>query len=258
MLYEIDARPYKAAYDSAVALVAQNKANLKLAQENNDRFKTLAKTTPGAVSPQDLDKYQSTEEQAAAAIEQSQANLETAKLNLGWTKVTAPVSGRISRFLVTQGNLIAADQTVLTTIVSQDPMYAYFDVDEPTVLRVKELIRQGKVAPYKQVKYPVFLGLSLETDRQTQNQLYPHEGQLDFVNNQLDQATATLQARGVFANPMPPPRRPAPDARHVRPNPAADRHRLPASALGHPGRHRGRPGSRVPLCRGRAQQSCPP
>jgi RND family efflux transporter MFP subunit len=204
VLYEIDPRPYKAAYDSAVALAAQNKASLKLAQENNERFKSLAKKTPGAVTPQDLDKYQSTEEQAAAAVAQSLANLETATLNLGWTKVTAPVTGRIGRFLVTQGNLIVADQTTLTTIVSQDPMYAYFDVDEPAVLRVKDLIREGKVAPYQKVRYPVFLGLVLETDRQTQNQLYPHEGHIDFVNNQLDQATATLQVRAVFDNPAPP------------------------------------------------------
>jgi multidrug efflux system membrane fusion protein len=202
-LYEIDRRPYKAAYDSAVALVAQNKASLKLAQENNQRFKALAKDTPGAVSPTDLDKYQSTEEQAAAGLKQSEANLDTARLNLGWTRVTAPKSGKIGRWLVTQGNLITADQTILTTIVSQDPMYAFFDVDEPTVLRVMELIRQGKVTSYRKARYPVFLGLSNETDRATGNQLYPHEGYLNFVNNQLDQATATLQARAVFANPLP-------------------------------------------------------
>jgi RND family efflux transporter MFP subunit len=204
VLYEIDRRPYKAAYDSAVALVAQNQASLKLAKENNERFISLAKATPGAVSPQDLDKYRSTEEQADAALKQSQANLETAKLNLDWTKVTAPVSGKISRFLVTQGNLIVADQTILTTIVSQDPMYAYFDVDEPTVLRIKDLIREGKVTAYQKAKYPVFLGLSSETDRTTHNQLYPHEGYIDFVNNQLDQSTATLQVRAVFTNPLPP------------------------------------------------------
>jgi RND family efflux transporter MFP subunit len=203
ILYEIDRRPYKAAYDSAVALVDQNKASLKLAQENNQRFKLLAKTQPGAVSPQDLDKYQATEEQADAAVKQSQANLETATLNLGWTRVTAPVSGKIGRWLVTQGNLIVADQTTLTTIVSQDPMYAFFDVDEPTVLLVKELIRKGKVTSYQKARYPAFLGLSNETDPKTENQLYPHEGYINFVNNQLDQATATLQVRAVFPNPLP-------------------------------------------------------
>jgi RND family efflux transporter MFP subunit len=83
-------------------------------------------------------------------------------------------------------------------------MYAYFDVDEPTVLHIKALIREGKVTAYQKAKYPVFLGLTNETDRQTHNQRYPHEGYIDFVNNQLDLATATLQVRAVFANPTPP------------------------------------------------------
>jgi RND family efflux transporter MFP subunit len=203
VLYVIDPRPYKAAYDSAVALVAQNKASLKLAQENNTRFKGLAKMTPGAVSPQDLDKYQATEEQADAALKQSQANLETARLNFSWTEVRAPVSGRISRTLVTRGNLVVADQTVLATLVSQDPMWAYFDVDEPTVLRVQKLIRDGKVTSYQKAKYPLYLGLSNETDPQTHLQRYPNEGYIDMVNNQFDRATATLQVRGVFPNPEP-------------------------------------------------------
>ncbi len=101
--------------------------------------------------------------------------------------------------LVTRGNLIVADQTLLTTLVSMDPMYAYFDPDEATVLRVQELIRQGKYksAREKSVKVPVFLGLMTE-------QGYPHEGHVDFINNQVTPGTGTLQIRGVFKNPKPP------------------------------------------------------
>ena len=105
------------------------------------------RTKPGAVTQVDLDKYQSQEDQAVANLDYARANLETAKLNLDWTKVTAPVTGLIGRLLVTRGNLIVANQTTLTTIVRQDPMWVYFDVDEPTVLQVQELIRQGKFGP---------------------------------------------------------------------------------------------------------------
>ena len=95
----------------------------------------------------DLDQYQSQEDQAVANLDYARANLETAKLNLDWTKVTAPVTGLVGRLLVTRGNLIVANQTTLTTVVRQDPMWVYFDADEPTVLQVHELIRQGKFGP---------------------------------------------------------------------------------------------------------------
>ena len=147
VLYEIDPRPYQAAYDAAKAQVAQNVASLELARQNNARFKTLAKDQAGAVTQVDLDQYQSQEDQAVANLDHARANLVTAKLNLDWTKVTAPVTGLIGRLLVTRGNLIVANQTTLTTVVAQDPMWVYFDMDEPTVLQVHELIRQGKFGP---------------------------------------------------------------------------------------------------------------
>jgi RND family efflux transporter MFP subunit len=125
--------------------------------------------------------------------------LQQAELNLGWTKITSPISGRIGRSLVTRGNLVVADQTLLTTVVSQDPMYAYFDVDEPTVLRVQQLIREGKFHSAREegVRVPVFLALPTETG-------FPHEGYVDFINNQVQTSTGTLQVRGVFPNPQPP------------------------------------------------------
>ena len=121
VLYQIDPRPYQAAYDAAEAQVAQNKASLELAKQNNKRSKTLLARDPPAVSQAEVDQSQAQEDQAVAALDQSRANLATAKLNLDWTKVTAPVTGLVGRLLVTRGNLIVANQTTLTTVVSPGP-----------------------------------------------------------------------------------------------------------------------------------------
>jgi RND family efflux transporter MFP subunit len=199
LLYEIDPRPYQADYDAAKARVAQSVASLALARQNNRRFKALAKEQAGAVTQVDLDQYQSQQDQAVANRDQARANLVTAKLNLDWTKVRAPVAGLVGRLLVTRGNLIVANQTTLTTVVSQDPMWVYFDMDEPTALQVRDLARQGKFGPHtgnEPPKIPFRLQLVNEEG-------FPHEATLDFVNNQFDQATATLLIRAVFRNPKP-------------------------------------------------------
>jgi multidrug efflux system membrane fusion protein len=221
VLYEIDPRPYKAAYDAAKAQVAQNVAALELARQDNRRFKALAKEKEGAVTQVDLDKYQSQEDQAVANLDQARANLATAKLNLDWTKVTAPVVGRIGRLLVTRGNLIVANQTTLSTIVRQDPMWVYFDMDEPTMLQIHELVRQGKFGPASP-EHPPMIPFHLQLANEKG---FPHEATLDFVNNQLDQATATLLIRAVFTNP-----RPANGPRVFSPNNFV-RVRVPTSAL---------------------------
>jgi RND family efflux transporter MFP subunit len=198
LLYEIDPRPYHADYDAAKARVAQSVASLALAMQNNRRFKTLATEKAGAVTQVDLDQYQSQEDQAVANLDQARANLVTARLNLDWTKVTAPVTGLVGRLLVTRGNLILANQTVLTTVVSQDPMWVYFDADEPTVLQVHELIRQGKFGPVTEGPPKIPMRLQLANEKG-----FPHEAVLDFVNNQIDQGTATLLIRAIFRNPKP-------------------------------------------------------
>ena len=114
-----------------------------------------------------------------------------------YAKVTAPVSGRVSRYVVTVGNLIqSGDQnsgTLLTTIVSVDPMYAYFDVDERTVLRIRQLIREGKAKSAGQTRWPVALGLATEEG-------FPHQGTINFEDNQVNPKTGTLRVRGVFPN----------------------------------------------------------
>jgi RND family efflux transporter MFP subunit len=199
VLYEIDPRPYKAAWEAAKAQVAQNVASLALARQNNKRYKALAKEQQGAVTQVDLDQYQSQEDQAVANLDYARSNLETARLNLDWTKVTAPVVGRVGRLLVTRGNLIVANQTTLTTVVRQDPMWVYFDMDEPTWLRVGELARQGKFGPASP-EHPPRIAFHLQLANETG---FPQEAILDFVNNQIDQATATLLIRAVFSNPRP-------------------------------------------------------
>jgi RND family efflux transporter MFP subunit len=142
---------------------------------------------------QDLDQSQAAEDAAAGALQQAQATLQTNKLNLSFTKVTAPIKGRTSNFSVTIGNLIVQDQTLLTTIVSIDPMYAYFDVDERTVLHVRRLIREGKAKSARDTTIPVYLALANDVG-------FPHQGKIDFVDNQNNLKTGTLRIRGVFEN----------------------------------------------------------
>src|SRR5207247_7777996 len=132
----------------------------------------------GAVSRSDMDKIQAARSVDLANIAADKAVVASRQLDLEYTKVTAPVSGRISRYVVTVGNLIqSGDQnggTLLTTIVSVDPMYAYFDVDEHTVLRVRKLIREGKAKSARDGELPVWLGLANEDG-------YPHRGTINFV-----------------------------------------------------------------------------
>jgi RND family efflux transporter MFP subunit len=221
VLYEIDPRPYKAAYDQAKAQVAQNQAALDLAKSNRVRYEELYSRK--VATAQDVETYRSQEEQAAATLAASKAALETAGLNLGWTKVTAPVAGKLGQTLVSRGNLVTADQTQLTSIVSLDPMYAFFDADEATFERIHELIREGKfksmlpqeipgwipakdagpmaiaidlLTHHAERLRPVYLGLASEKG-------YPHVAYIDFVNNQVTLATATLQVRAIYWNHMP-------------------------------------------------------
>jgi RND family efflux transporter MFP subunit len=127
----------------------------------------------------------------------AKAAVERSRLNLAFSKVVAPVSGRVSRYYVTVGNLVQAGDltggTLLTTIVSVDPMYAYFDVDERTVLRVKQLIREGKAKTPEEAEIPVWLGLANEDG-------HPHRGTINFIDNQVNPKTGTLRVRGVFPN----------------------------------------------------------
>lgn len=132
---------------------------------------------------------------ALAAVQSAQAAEALAQLNLEYTNVTSPISGRISRKLVTEGNLVQVGElgTPLTNIVSVDPIYAYFDVDERTVLRVRQLIRDGKARSAREGDLPVWLQLGNETG-------FPRQGVVNFVDNQINPKTGTLRLRGMFQN----------------------------------------------------------
>jgi multidrug efflux system membrane fusion protein len=192
-LFKIDPRPYQAALDQVNGQVALAEARLKLAVADYERGRALART-PGAISQQDLDKYAASQEEAAAAVKAAKASVESARLNLEFTDVGAPVDGVVGRNLLTLGNLVTQDSTLLTTIVSEDPMYGYFDVDERTLLRVQDLVRAKKLKSAKEGGSRVELGLANEEER------YPHEGTIDFINTQVDASTGTLQVRGIFPN----------------------------------------------------------
>ncbi len=198
VLFKIDPRPYQAVYDQAVAQINLAKAQLQLAKADYARALNVAKT-PGAISQQDVDKYFAAQGKAEAEVAAQVANAESARLNLDYTDVKTDINGVVGRNLLSVGNLVNAN-TLLTTVESEDPMYAYFDVDEQTLLRVQKLMREGKLKSVREgnaEKYPVDLGLSNGSNE------YPYVAYIDFVNNQIDPTTGTLQVRGVINNPLP-------------------------------------------------------
>jgi RND family efflux transporter MFP subunit len=192
VLFEIDPRPYQSQLDQAVAQLAQAQAEVKQKEANFARFPSLIKM--GAASQLEYDLSLADRDVAIADVEAARARIEASKLNVEFCTIHSPIDGRISRYFVTVGNLIAQDQTVLTTIVSTGRIYAYFDVDDTTVLRVRQLIREGKATTIRDGDVvPVQLGLENEEG-------FPHQGQLNFADNQIAPKTGTLRMRGVFAN----------------------------------------------------------
>ncbi len=197
LLFEVDPRPYKAQLEQAEGQLNLYKAQLELAKANHARDKIAAATAPGAVSLQQLDQDKAAVDQAVASVRASEASLDLYKLNVDYTQVTSPIDGQVSRYYLTLGNVVNQDQTVLTSVVSLDPIYAYCEVDEPTVLRVRRAINEGKMPRYTEADVPLELGLQGELG-------FPHKGKLDFVNNQVNPNTGTVSVRGIFDNPRPP------------------------------------------------------
>ena len=190
-LFVIDPRTYKADYDRALANLALAKAHLARVEADFKRAQELLPRK--AMAQSDFDLAKGDRDEGAASVEVAEAALKTAKNYLEWTDVVSPISGRISRQMIDPGNLVKADDTVLSTVVSQDPIYAYFDVDERTNLEFKRMLEAGKVQSARDVHVPVWLGLVDENG-------YPHEGMINFVDNRLDPMTGTLQLRGQFKN----------------------------------------------------------
>jgi RND family efflux transporter MFP subunit len=191
VLFDIDPRPYQAVLDQTQAQLQLAEVRLKLAATENARATKLA---PGSLSQVELDKYAAAATEALAGVAAAKAAVESAKLNLAFTKITAPISGRIGRRHVDPGNVIKADETLLTTIVAHDPIYCYFDVDERTILLLRRQERDDKTRPLREGRSPVLLGVAGEEG-------YSHQGVIDFVDNQFNPDTGTLRLRGVFPNP---------------------------------------------------------
>lgn len=195
VLFEIDDRPYKDELDQAQASLEQAKAALVKSQAFLEIGLQTQKISPGAVSQQEIVQRQGARDEAAAAVKSAEATLEKCRLNYEWCKVTSAIDGRVSRYYLTVGNLASQDTTLLTTVVSEDPLYAYFDVDERTMLRiVRDLLPKAEVDLLQSKQVPVLMGLADE-------QGFPHAGYIDFADNVVNAATGTVTARGVFANP---------------------------------------------------------
>jgi multidrug efflux system membrane fusion protein len=183
LLYQIDPRPFKAEVDRLAAERERAVAELDLARSYSDRAERLL--ARNATSQEESERFAAEATVAAARLASVEAALDAAQLNLSFTRVTAPIAGRVSRTIVTAGNLVDAS-TVLTTLVSDDSVYAYFDVDEHTYL---EHVRGANAAEQSMVR----VGLINE-------QGYPHTARLDFVDNQVDPNHGTIRARAVLDN----------------------------------------------------------
>lgn len=182
VLFQIDPRPYRAEADRAAAEVARAKAQLDLAVVNRQRGERLLEQN--ALARSEFDRLASEERAAQANVSAAQAAYETARLNLEWTRVTSPIDGRVSKVMITRGNLVT-QASLLTTVVSDTPIYAAFSADEQTFLKYAAAER-GRESP-------VYMGLMTEAG-------YPHQGKLAFIDNAVDAKSGTISGRAIFAN----------------------------------------------------------
>ncbi|MBL1263964.1 efflux RND transporter periplasmic adaptor subunit [Candidatus Methylomicrobium oryzae] len=188
LLFVIDPRPFKAQLDYASAELERVKSRKELAANDLERAERLFKVK--AISKEEYDARQKGLREASAVVASAAANVETARLNLEYTQIRAPIDGRISRELITVGNLVKTDDTLLTTIVSTNPVYVYVDADERAVLKYRR--KNGRTAVGIEGT-PVELALADEND-------FPHRGMLDYIAPREDTATGTITLRGVFPN----------------------------------------------------------
>ena len=186
-LFLIDSREFNAQVNRLTAQLDEAKSRLKLAKQDFNRAKELFKSK--SISKELLETRGAEVDQANAYVAQSNASLELAQLNKTFTRVEAPISGRVSRALITEGNYVSAGQTEMTSIVSTEQVYAYFDIDEATWLNYQ----QAHLDNNQSTALPVAMRLANE-------QNYQHWGKLDFVDNQVNTQTGTLRVRAVFNN----------------------------------------------------------
>ena len=204
LLFVIDPREYQAELNAAKAELSSAEAQFKRAQIEFERADRLFKQKAGAET--DVVKWRGQRDVAGADVLRAKAKVEKAGLNLSYTQVIAPITGRVSRNFVDVGNLVGeGEPTLLTTVTVFDPMYVYFNLNENDLLRVMAKYRQqlegksrdSRQDPDSRPDIPLFLGLANEDG-------YPHEGMVDFAESGLDPGTGTLRLRGVFPNPGPP------------------------------------------------------
>jgi RND family efflux transporter MFP subunit len=196
VLFIIDQRPYVAILNRTEAEIALAKARLELANKRYERAARLV--ARNAISQEETDTRAAEARQATASLQAAKAAYEAAHLDVEFTEVRAPVSGRIGRKLVTEGNLVTGgagtQATLLTTIVSLDPIYVYFEADERAYLKYTRLAREGLRPSSRDVQNPVDVGFADEDG-------FPHRGHMDFVDNRFDPNTGTMIGRAVLPNP---------------------------------------------------------
>lgn len=190
-LFQIDSREYLAELDRAKAAVDQSRARYERLKRQEERSRKLYQTKN--ITQEELDLVSADRAEGEAALNALIAQQEIAQLNVDFTKITSPISGRISRRLVDPGNLVKADDTPLVTVMSLNPIYAYFDIDERTILRVERLIREGKIASPRDSKYEVLFALADETE-------FERKGAIDFLDNHISMTTGTLRLRATVEN----------------------------------------------------------
>ncbi|MBY0524663.1 MAG: efflux RND transporter periplasmic adaptor subunit [Gemmataceae bacterium] len=191
-LYEIDPRPFQAELDKAKGQVQRLQGQKKLVDTQVERYTKLV--AKGAASQQDLDVQIGQQAENLGALAAAESQVKYAELYLQYCTILAPIDGQLSRTALQIGNLITADQTLLTSLVSLDPVYAYFNVEESAYLHIQTLTSEGL---YKDpMNVDVKMGLADDVERR-----FPYTGKLDFVNNQVSPQTGTIMLRGVFANP---------------------------------------------------------
>jgi RND family efflux transporter MFP subunit len=192
VLFVIDQRPYRVQLERVQAEYARAKSQSELAATELARTQKLLDAH--AVSQEEYDRRASERSQLQADLQAARAAVDAAQLNLEYTQVVAPISGRVSRAEVTTGNFVNAGETILTSVVSLDPIYVAFEGDEQTYLKYNQLAKSGERLNSRDKQSPVFIGLANETE-------FPHEARMNFLDNALNPETGTIRARALIANP---------------------------------------------------------
>jgi multidrug efflux system membrane fusion protein len=233
LLFDIDPRPYQTLVDQAKAQIGVSEALVKYARANRERAQIA--DDKGADSKQSLDQAVAYEEEVRAEVRAYKANLEATELNLSFTRVSSPIDGQISRYYYTPGNLINQDQTLLTTVVSTDPMYVYFDVDERTLLRLRNALRSGKLKTTGDgIELPVSMALDGEDG-------FPTRGPSTSPTTWSIRPPRLWPSAGCFPTPSPPAARASsrPACSFESGSRSAIRARLCSWSIGPSGRTRG-------------------